>query len=70
MGPNFSVADITRPWLKYVLEKARASGNDYYTFYPLAVAKVAYQQLEQGRAKKRVAQILVSYDLRNRFKSL
>ena len=70
MGSNFSVTDITRPWLKYVLEKARASGNDYYTFYPLAVAKVAYQQLEQGRAKKRVAQILVSYDLRNRFKSL
>jgi serine/threonine-protein kinase len=67
LGASFRVKGVTAPWCRAVLRLSRKSTSDYRTFYPRAVAYVAYRNLSRGRTVSRVAQILVSYANSNRF---
>lgn len=68
LGPSFSVRGVTFALQKYVRRVANLSGQERMTFYPRAIAYVIYRNLGRGRSKSRVAQLLLSYQKRNKFK--
>lgn len=70
LGGGFRVRGITRAWQRTVRDRATQRNVDYHTFYPRAVAYVIYRGLLRGRSSKRVAQLLVKYEYRNRFKRI
>lgn len=67
LGSDFSTTHITLSLQQYVRQFAISSGREQMTFYPRAIAYVIYTQLARGRAKQRVAQLLLSYQKRNKF---
>ncbi|TNE47415.1 MAG: PEGA domain-containing protein [Deltaproteobacteria bacterium] len=68
LGSSFSVRGVTFALQKYVRRVANLSGRERMTFYPRAIAYVIYRNLGLGRSRSRVAQLLLSYQKRNKFK--
>ncbi len=68
MGPAFPISGITKKWQRFVHRRARREGTSYATFYPRAVAYIIYRNLKRGRSRKRVSQLLVSYEYRHKFR--
>jgi serine/threonine protein kinase len=71
LGQDFhsQINGITKKWQIQVRSYAVTSGEQIMTFYPKAIAHLIYHQLLRGRKKDRIAQLLVLYQSRNRFKS-
>ncbi|MEM1009129.1 MAG: PEGA domain-containing protein, partial [Myxococcota bacterium] len=67
LGAQFDVRGVTRAWQRYVLKRGRQDAFDEVVMYPLSVAYVVYHHLAKGRSKRRVGQLLVSYELNGRF---
>jgi hypothetical protein len=70
LGPSFSVRGVTRAWQRTVRRIATRKGSDHHTFYPRAVSYLIYRNILKGRSRKRVAQLLVKYEYRDRFKRI
>lgn len=63
-----SVVKITQAWQRYVRERATQANEPYVSFSPRAVAYVIFSQLQQGRASRRVSQLLVKYERFKKFR--
>lgn len=70
LGSRFRVRGVTRAWQRTIRRRATQRNQDYHTFYPRAVAYIIYRDLLRGRSLRRVAQVLVKYEYRNRFRSI
>jgi serine/threonine-protein kinase len=68
MGPNYAISGITQAWQQFVKQHGARLGRDRLAFYPRAVAYVIYHQLKRGRSPNRVAQIVVNYERRQKWK--
>jgi serine/threonine protein kinase len=70
LGSNFTVKGVTRSWQEHVRDEANQNSTAQKTFYPRAVAFVIYKNILLGRSQSRVAQLLVLYERKNRFRSV
>lgn len=68
LGSPFSTRGITYPLQRYVRRIANLSGQERMTFNSRAIAYVIYRELARGRSKNRVAQLLLSYQKRKKFR--
>tara|TARA_B100001989_G_C24551467_1_gene475257 strand:- start:68 stop:2533 length:2466 start_codon:yes stop_codon:yes gene_type:complete len=68
LGSRYAVRGITIPWQKFVRKQAARRNQAYFTFYPKAVVYLIFRYMSKGRSKRRVAQLLVSYQRRRKFR--
>lgn len=68
LGPAFPVKDVTVPWQRYIRSFAIRRRKRKLLFYPRAAAYLIYRNFSRGRSKTRVAQLLLLYQRRNRFR--
>ena len=68
LGRGYSTKGVTKAWQSYVRRSAVKRSRQRMVFYPRAVAYLIYKNAIRRRSKRRISQLLVYYQTRNRFK--